>query len=67
MNKDYDYYTKIKYKKEFEKICPASLEIDGYQCDLKPVMKKVENFFVEKMKEIREESFNEAINSFAWD
>ena len=66
MTKNYDYYTKIKYKKEFKKICPAYLEIEDYKCDLRPVMKKVERFFVRKMKKIREDSFNEAINSFAW-
>ena len=61
------YFTRISYKKEFKRICPAFLEIDGYEYDLKPVMKKVESFFVKKMKKIREDSFNEAINRFAWD
>lgn len=57
---------RIYYKKEFQKICPSTLEIDGYVCDLKPVMNRVEKFFVKKMKKTQEEAYHDAIQDFGY-
>ncbi len=52
---------KENWIKEFNKIAPATLEIEGYVCDLRPVMLKVKSF----IHQTRKEAFEEADDHFA--
>lgn len=44
------------WEKEFDKIAPAELEIDGYNCNLRPVIFPIKDFIRNLLEEQKDEA-----------
>ena len=44
-----------KWKKEFDKLAPATLIVDGLECDLKPVILPIKKFIKDLLKQQKKE------------